>query len=226
MTSKFKDHFSDGSAVYGVYRPRYPKKLFSYLSSITHSNERAWDCAIGSGQSALELSKCFDEVVATDASKNQIDNATEKEGVTYKVGKAEKTSIENNSTDLITGVQTLHYWFNVKAFPKEANRILAAGLLVQNPGPPLGRAVAHTAQGQPRYLQTRTAQVDILHVLVNTPRQVRMRAGTRSPGVNTPSYPASLSRQAGAYGFTSSCLYAIDRLRGFPPRCPFVEGKV
>jgi len=119
----FKDHFSEGSAEYNVYRPGYPKELFSYLSSISQNNERAWDCATGNGQSALGLIRHFDLVIATDASKNQIDNAVRVEGVTYKVEVAENTSIANNSIDLITVAQALH-WFDTEQFSNEVMRVL------------------------------------------------------------------------------------------------------
>jgi len=125
LSSNFKDHFSEGSTEYSVYRPGYPKELFSYLSSISQSNERAWDCATGNGQSALAVSKHFDEVIATDASKNQIDNAVEEMGIIYRVEKAEKTSIDNESVDLITVAQALH-WFNIEEFSNEALRVLKA----------------------------------------------------------------------------------------------------
>ncbi len=119
----FKDYFSDASNAYSQYRPGYPRELFSYLSSLTQSNERAWDCATGSGQSALLLSEYFTEVIATDASKNQIDNAIKKEGITYRVAKAEDTPIESHSVDLITVAQALH-WFNINEFSIEAARVL------------------------------------------------------------------------------------------------------
>ena len=119
----FKDYFSDGSNSYRVYRPGYPKELFSYLSSLTPANIRAWDCATGNGQTALDLSDHYSEVIGTDASKSQIKHAREKKGVVYKIEKAEKSSFEDHSVDLITVAQALH-WFDVKAFSLEAGRVL------------------------------------------------------------------------------------------------------
>ena len=123
MNIKFKDYFSEGADAYSMYRPRYPEELFSYLSSIVQYHDRAWDCATGNGQSALYLSEYFSEVIGTDASKNQIASAIEKEGVTYRVEQAEKTKFDNDSVDLITVAQALH-WFNIDAFAKEAERVL------------------------------------------------------------------------------------------------------
>ena len=123
MSTKFKDYFSDGSEAYSASRLRYPKELFSYLSSLTQSQERAWDCATESDQSALALSEYFSEVIATDASENQIENAIKKDGVTYHVEKAEKTLIENNFVNLVTVAQALHR-FNIKGFSNEVIRVL------------------------------------------------------------------------------------------------------
>lgn len=123
MNTEFKDHFSDKSQAYSAYRPGYPEELFSYLSSITEDHDRAWDCGTGSGQSAIALSQYYSEVVATDASENQINNAIRKEGVTYKIESAENTSMDSGSVDLVTVAQALH-WFNIDNFAKEVNRVL------------------------------------------------------------------------------------------------------
>ncbi len=123
MKSTFKDHFSENSRGYGDFRPQYPHDLFSFLASIVVNHQKAWDCATGTGQSAIDLSGYFSEVVATDASKSQIDNAIRKNGIVYHVGTAEKSGIESNSIDLITVAQALH-WFDIESFSKEVNRVL------------------------------------------------------------------------------------------------------
>lgn len=120
---QFKDYFSEGSDAYSRFRPNYPKALFSYLSTLTQCNDRAWDCATGSGQSALALSEYFTEVIGTDASKNQIDHAIKKPGITYQVETAEQTSISSHSIELITVAQALH-WFNINKFSNEVLRVL------------------------------------------------------------------------------------------------------
>lgn len=119
----FKDHFSGHAQDYSVYRPGYPKQLFSYLASLCHQRERAWDCATGSGQSAFALAEHFAQVIATDASENQIANAELKTGVLYKVEPAEHSSLQNASADLITVAQALH-WFDLDAFSREVCRVL------------------------------------------------------------------------------------------------------
>ena len=91
LDTEFKDHFSEGSDAYRVYRPGYPEALFRYLSSLTENHNRAWDCATGHGQTALALSNYYSEVIGTDASQNQINHAPQKEGVFYRVEKAEQS---------------------------------------------------------------------------------------------------------------------------------------
>ena len=123
MKLKFKDHFSKNSEEYKQFRPKYPAELFSYLASVSNQHQKAWDCATGTGQAAVSLAEYFSTVIATDASEAQIKNAEKKQGVTYQLAKAENSNIDNNSIDLITVAQALH-WFNIDEFSKEANRVL------------------------------------------------------------------------------------------------------
>ena len=119
----FKDHFSHDSGSYAKHRPSYPDALFTYLSSLTKDHHIAWDCATGSGQSALQLTRYFGQVIATDASESQINNARKHKGVSYGVARAENSGIETNSLDLITVAQALH-WFDFSAFTTEVDRTL------------------------------------------------------------------------------------------------------
>ena len=123
MKVKFKDHFSENSEEYNKFRPKYPAELFSYLASVSNQHQKAWDCATGTGQSAISLSEYYSTVIATDASETQIENAEKKQGVVYRVATAENSNIEDSSIDLITVAQAFH-WFNIDEFSKEANRVL------------------------------------------------------------------------------------------------------
>jgi len=120
---EFKDFFSEQSTEYAKYRPRYPDELFEYLSSITNEHKKAWDCAAGNGQAALSLTHYFDEVIATDASEKQIQNATGHPKIKYMVASAENSGIESNSVDLLTVATAIH-WFNLAKFYAEAKRTL------------------------------------------------------------------------------------------------------
>lgn len=83
----------------------------------------AWDCATGNGQAAVFLSEYFRQVIASDASKEQIENAQPRKNIRYEVFPAERTTLANNSIDLITIGQALH-WFDLNDFYKEAKRVL------------------------------------------------------------------------------------------------------
>ncbi|WP_455199155.1 class I SAM-dependent methyltransferase [Kaarinaea lacus] len=126
MSTDFKDHFSDASDAYRVFRPGYPDELFTYLSSLTLDHELAWDCATGSGQTAMALSHHYSSVIGTDASQNQVEQAGQQEGVIYRVEKAEQSSFDDHSVDLVTVAQALH-WFDIQAFITELKRVLKNG---------------------------------------------------------------------------------------------------
>ena len=99
-SSDFKDHFSDQSAQYARHRPHYPAELFRFLAKLTTHRRLARDCATGSGQTAVALSKHFDEVIATDASAAQIDAAVAHTGVSYRVAGAEDSGLELDAPTL------------------------------------------------------------------------------------------------------------------------------
>jgi ubiquinone/menaquinone biosynthesis C-methylase UbiE len=100
--------------------------LFNYLSSITKDHNLAWDCATGSGQSAIRLAQHFNKVIATDASETQIKHTQKQEGISYSVARAENSGIKARSLDLITVAQALH-WFDITAFTSEVDRTLKEG---------------------------------------------------------------------------------------------------
>lgn len=119
----FKDHFSKQSGSYVKYRPTYPVALFDYLGTLTPQHEQAWDCGTGNGQAAIGLAKHYTAVYATDPSQAQISKAIPNEEVTYKTEKAEECSLDENTVDLITIAQALH-WFDVEKFYAVAKRVL------------------------------------------------------------------------------------------------------
>ena len=116
-----KDNFSKQSQLYAQFRPTYPKELFEFLFTLVHERRTAWDCGTGNGQVATELVNYFEKVFATDISENQIKNATKKENIFYKIETAEQTSFSDNTFDLITVAQAIH-WFDFALFYNEVNR--------------------------------------------------------------------------------------------------------
>ena len=120
---KFKDHFSSRAAAYASFRPHYPKALFTYVAGLCAHHELALDCGTGNGQAAVELAEYFHHVVATDPSPRQIENATTRSNVEYRVARAEDSGLPRRSVDLVTAAQALH-WFDAAAFFSEARRVL------------------------------------------------------------------------------------------------------
>ena len=122
----FNDHFSGVAGGYARYRPGYPEALFDWLASLCECRDMAWDCATGSGQAAVALTRHFDAVRATDASAAQIAAAKPHRRVRYGVTPAEATAFEASSFDLVTVGQALHR-FDVDAFFIEAARFTVPG---------------------------------------------------------------------------------------------------
>lgn len=125
----FKDHFSTRSAGYAAFRPGYPDALFDWLATQCPARDVAWDCATGSGQAAIPLAGRFRRVIATDASRAQIEQAAEGSGVEYRVAPAEASGLEPRSVDLVTVAQALH-WLERPRFYAEVRRVSRPGAIV------------------------------------------------------------------------------------------------
>ena len=126
----FSDHFSALSGAYARGRPGYPPALYEWIARASPGRERVWDCATGNGQAAVGLSACFDEVCATDASRDQVANGQARVNVRYSVELAEQTSFPSAYFDAVTVAQAMH-WFRIDAFGREVARVLRRdGVLV------------------------------------------------------------------------------------------------
>ena len=124
-----KDNFSKQSDLYSRFRPGYPRLLFNFLLPLVPDKKTAWDCGTGNGQVAIKLSLYFDEVYATDLSSAQIENADKKQNIFHSVENAEETFFPDNTFDLITVAQAIH-WFEFKNFYREAKRTLKPGGII------------------------------------------------------------------------------------------------
>jgi SAM-dependent methyltransferase len=118
----FKDHFSTKSGDYAAYRPTYPRALVDYLAGLCGHTDLALDVGCGTGQLSVLLAGRFHQVIATDASAQQIEKAEAYERVTYRVAPAERSGLPDHSADLITAAQAAH-WFDLDAFYEEARRV-------------------------------------------------------------------------------------------------------
>lgn len=122
MTSAFKDHFSSRAKGYAAYRPRYPLELVEHLAALSPARERALDVGCGTGQLSVLLAERFLEVVATDASAAQIENAEPHERVRYRTALAEDSGLPDVSVDLVTVAQAAH-WLDLEKFYREVRRV-------------------------------------------------------------------------------------------------------
>jgi SAM-dependent methyltransferase len=122
----FKDLFSAQASQYAQFRPHYPPELFTWVASLPPQRTLAVDVGTGNGQAAVELAASFARVIGVDPSAQQIENATARPNVEYRVGTAEATGVEPASADLVTVAQAFH-WFDHPAFFREVQRIARPG---------------------------------------------------------------------------------------------------
>ena len=123
------EYFNVRSNDYKKYRPVYPKELFDFLADIAPANDLAWDCGCGTGQATAALSNYFDKVIGTDVSEGQIKNAIKKQNIIYKVISEETSGFKDNSVDLVTCAQSLH-WLTLNKLYKEVKRVLKPGGII------------------------------------------------------------------------------------------------
>ena len=118
-----KDLFSSNSLRYKQARPTYSTQIVKEI--LKHVPERtfAWDCGAGSGQFTQLLAPYFKRVLATDISEAQLQQAPYFENVSYQVQAAEQTTLPDQSIDLVTVAQAIH-WFDFDVFYKEVKRVL------------------------------------------------------------------------------------------------------
>ena len=118
-----KDNFSGHASDYARYRPTYPDALFAFIYERLNHFNAAWDGGTGNGQVAVILAERFEHVYATDLSTNQLAQAPQRSNVTYRVQRAEDASFEEQSLDLVTVAQAIH-WFDFDSFYATVNRVL------------------------------------------------------------------------------------------------------
>ncbi|GAA4377260.1 class I SAM-dependent methyltransferase [Hymenobacter koreensis] len=123
------DRFSNHAAQYAQFRITYPAALYDFLLSLTPGREAAWDCGTGNGQVAADLATHFGQVEATDISAKQLAQAVQRPNISYSISAAEQTSFADDTFDLITVAQALH-WFDAGAFHHEATRVAKPGATI------------------------------------------------------------------------------------------------
>ena len=109
--------------LYYRHRPTYPQEWYHYLAGLCEDHDLAFDCAAGNGQAALGLADHFSKVFATDVSKEQIANAFQLPNIEYKVSPGEIIDLPDDSVDLVTVAQGIH-WLDPDKFYSEAKRVM------------------------------------------------------------------------------------------------------
>jgi SAM-dependent methyltransferase len=125
----YEDHYSGHAHAYARHRPRYPDALFAWLASAAPGHELAWDVGTGNGQVAVALADHFAQVVATDASADQLAHAVTRERVEYRSERSDRVSLSPSSVDLITAGAAAH-WFELDGFYREVRRVGKAGAVI------------------------------------------------------------------------------------------------
>lgn len=120
--------FGAQSDAYREARPTYPAELYNWIAENAPGHGRALDCATGNGQAAIALSAYFDQVDAFDSHEKQVASAIPAHNVTYQVAQAENTPYADNSFDVITAAQSVH-WFDHAKFWPEMKRIAKSDAL-------------------------------------------------------------------------------------------------
>ncbi len=124
-----QDNFSSVAADYAAFRPESPDAIYTFIYAHLNNTGTAWDCGTGNGQVAIKLSERFAHVYGTDISNEQLALAPMRDNIEYLCERAEQTSIPDNSIDLVTIAQAIH-WFDFDTFYKEVTRVAKPGAMV------------------------------------------------------------------------------------------------
>ena len=122
----------DIAAAYVQFRPVYPDtvkdEILKYArSKDTFQHDLAIDLGCGSGQSTLMWKDVFTQVIGTDISQTQIGHAPKDiPNLRFEVGSAETINADDNSVDLVTIAQAMHWVDTDKAYA-EIKRVLKPG---------------------------------------------------------------------------------------------------
>lgn len=124
--ANFKDHFSRRAADYASCRPSYPAALADFLVDICAEPGLAWEAGCGSGQLSLLLAQHFGRVAATDASRQQLGQASRRSNIAYWCATAEDSPLAGGTADLAVAAQAAH-WFDLESYYREVRRVLRPG---------------------------------------------------------------------------------------------------
>lgn len=122
-------HFLTGADSYALHRPTYPPDIATALADLCPARRLAVDVGCGTGQFSVLLGDCFDAVLGSDVSPDQIAHARPHPRVSYIVSPAEQPCTTPGSADLIVAAQAAH-WFDLPAFYDTARNMGAPGAVI------------------------------------------------------------------------------------------------
>ncbi|XP_043931629.1 putative methyltransferase DDB_G0268948 [Protopterus annectens] len=115
---------------YSKYRHSPPEEvqsiILSYIKEKRTPVQLAVDVGCGTGLSTRALAAHFRQVVGTDISEAQIEEAKKVPGfpnISYCICPAEKLPFKDSSVDLVFSSVAAH-WFNIEGFMSEVKRVL------------------------------------------------------------------------------------------------------
>lgn len=121
--------FGAVSQAYAAHRPTYPEAFFEAFAARCPARKRVWDCGCGSGQASLALAGRFEQVIATDASVEQLQLAPQHPRIRWLQAEAACTPLEPASVDGVLVAAAVH-WFAGEAFNAEVRRVAKPGAVM------------------------------------------------------------------------------------------------
>jgi SAM-dependent methyltransferase len=127
--AEWNDQFSANSIDYRRYRFAYPGAFYRALAERAPATKRVWDCGAGSGQASVALAQEFEQVVASEASAEQLAHAMPHDRIDYRAERVERCSLDDASVDAVLAAQSAH-WFQLDRFYAEVRRVVRPGGLI------------------------------------------------------------------------------------------------
>ena len=155
--------FTGKAQAYANARPGYPDEVLEYISTLTRTDAVFADIGAGTGKFTILLAKRGYNLFAVepnaDMREQLYSTLINYPNAKIVTGSAENTTISDDSVDVVTCAQALH-WFNPDAFLAECRRIGKANALViaiynNTPG---GSSIAHSKLSTDVFFKNPTVQ--------------------------------------------------------------------
>ena len=144
-----KEKFTGKAEAYTKARPGYPDAAIDYIVNLVSSDAVFTDVGAGTGKFTELLARKGYQIFAvepnTDMQEQLVNILSPFPNAKTVIGSAEATNLADNSVDVITCAQALH-WFDPNAFRNECRRIgkpdsIVIAVYNNTPG---GSSIAHS----------------------------------------------------------------------------------